>query len=98
MGCDDPPTHQHVALIYQHQKASCDSKEIKNVKDDVLLVHLRSGHHPLHQYLHQLNPYQDPICPKCSLDEQGLHHWLCECPAGDAMRQKVFGNHKGSIE
>ena len=74
---DDPPTHEGVALIYQHQKASQDSKEIKNRKDDVLLDRLLSSHHPsLHQYLHPLNSSQDPICPKCRLDEQDLHHWL----------------------
>ena len=74
--CDDPPTtHKRVAQVYQHQKVSQDSKQIKNRKDDVLLAHLRSGHHPsLHQYLHY------------------------ECRAGDAIRQQVFGNHKGSLE
>ena len=27
-----------------------------------------------------------------------LTHWLCECPAGDAVRQQVFWNHKGLLE
>ena len=35
---DDPPTHERVALVYQHQKASRDSKQIKNREDDVLLA------------------------------------------------------------
>ena len=26
---------------------------------------------------HQLDPSHDPICPKYPLDEQDLHHWLC---------------------
>ena len=51
--CDDLPTHERVALIYQHQKASCDAKQINNRKDDVLLAHLQSSHHlSLRQYLH----------------------------------------------
>ena len=96
---DDPPTHERVALIYQHQKDSRNSKEIKNRKDNLLLARLRSSHHPsLHQYLHRLDSSQDPICPKCRIDEQDLHHWLWECAVGDAMKQKVFGNHKGSLE
>ena len=37
---NDPATHERVALIYQHQKASRDSKQIKNQKDDVLLARL----------------------------------------------------------
>ena len=31
-------------------------------------------------------------------DEQDLNHWLCKCPAGDAIRQQVSGNHKGFLE
>ena len=77
MICDDPPTHEGVALSYQHQKASQDSEEMKNRKDDVLLARLLSSHHPsLHQYLHPLDSSQDPICPKCRLDEKDLHHCL----------------------
>ena len=64
-----------------------------------MFARLRFGNNPSpHQYLHRLNPPQDPICLKCHLDEQDLHHWLCECPAGTAIRQQVFGNHKGSLE
>ena len=33
---DNPPAHERVALIYEHQKASRDAKQIKNRKDDVL--------------------------------------------------------------
>ena len=96
---DDPPTHERVAQVYQHQKASRNSKQNKKRKDDVLLGRLRSGHHPsLHHYRHWLDPTQDPICPSCHIDEQDLNHWLCECPAGDAKRQQVFGNHKRSLE
>lgn len=52
-----------------------------------MLACLRSCHHPsVHQYLRRLDPTQDPICLTCRLDEQDLSHWLCKCPAGDAMR------------
>ena len=95
--CDDLPTHERVALIYQHQKASCDAKQINNRKDDVLLAHLQSSHHlSLRQYLHWLNPSQHPICPKFHLAEQDLHHWLCKFPATATIRQQVFRNHKVS--
>ena len=74
---DNPPAHERVALIYKHQKASRDAKQIKNKKDEVVLARLRSGHHPsLQQYLHRLDPSKDPTCPKCRLAEQDLHHWL----------------------
>ena len=88
--CDDQPTHGHVEQVYQHQKASRDFKQITNRKDDVF----SSPHH----YLHLLDPTQDPICLSCCLDDKDFTHWLCECPVSDAIRQQVFGNHKGPLE
>ena len=96
---DNPPTHDRVAQIYKHQKASRDARQIKNRKDELLLGRLRSGHHPsLQQYLHRLDPSKDPTCPKCHLDEQDLHLWLCDCLAITTTRIQLFGNHKGSLE
>ena len=96
---DTPPAHDRVAQIYKHQKASRDARQIKNRKDEVLLARLRSGHHPsLQQYLHRLDPSKDPTCPKCHLDEQDLHLWLCDCLAITTTRIQLFGNHKGSLE
>ena len=84
---DNPPAHERVALIYKHQKASRDAKQIKNRKDEVLLASLRSGHHPsLQKYLQRLDPAKDPNCPKCRLAEQDLYHWLCDCPAITVLR------------
>ena len=96
---DSPPTHEQVAAVYRHRRVSQDTKQINNRKDDILLVLLRSGHDPsLNQYPHRLDPSQDPICPNCHLEEQDLHHWLCECPALITMRLRVFGFHQGSLE
>ena len=95
MICDASPTHERVASVYQHRRVSGDVKQINNRKDDVLLARPRSGDHPsLKQYLHRLDPSQDPICPNCRLEEQDL----CECPALMAIRQRVFGYHQGSLE
>ena len=96
---DAPPTHERIAAVCHHLRVSRDTKQIDNGKDDVLLAHLRSGHYPsLKEYLHRLNPSQDSNCPNCRVEEQGLHHWLCECPALITMRQRVFGYHQGSLE
>ena len=96
---DALPTHEPVALIYQHRRISRDLKHINNRKDGVLLERLRSGHHPsLRQYLNPLDPSQDPVCPNCRLEVQDLPQWLCECPATITIRQRVFGNHQGSLE
>ena len=37
---DNPPIHSQVAQIYQHQRGSGDSKQIKNQQDNVLLARL----------------------------------------------------------
>ena len=96
---DTPPTRERVAAVYHHEWVSRDTKQINNRKDDILLAHLRSGHHPsLKQYLNRLDPLQDLICPNCHVEEHDLHHQLCECPALITMRLRVFGYHQGSLE
>ena len=96
---DAPPTHERVAAVYKLGRVSRDVKQITNKKDDVLIARLRSGHHPsLKQYLHRLDPSQDPICPNCLQEEQDLVHWLRDCPALLSVRQRVFGCHQGSLE
>ena len=96
---DAPPIHKRVAAVYKHRTVSRDAKQINNRKDDVLIARLRSGHHPsLKQYLHHLDPSQDPTCPSCCQEEQDLLHWLRECPALITVRQRVFGCHQGSLE
>lgn len=65
------------------------------LEDEVLLTRLQSCHHPsLHQYLHGHDPAKDLVCPLCCLEEQDLMHWLCDCPAGDVMRQCGEIKHK----
>ena len=43
---DALPTHERLALVYQHQRVFHNEKKINNRKDDVLLACLQSGHHP----------------------------------------------------
>ena len=96
---DALPTHEHVALVYQHRRVSRDAKQISNRKDNVLLARLRSGQHPsLRQYLNRLDPSEDLICPNFHFEVQDLLHWLCECPTLMTIRQRVSGNHQGSLE
>ena len=96
---DAPPIHERVTAVYKHRRVSRDVKQINNKKDDVLIARLRSAHHPsLKQYLHRLDPAQDPTCPNCRQEEQNLVHWLCDCPALLSVRQRVFGCHQGSLE
>ena len=94
-----PISHERVAAVYKHRRVSRDVKQINNRKDDVLIARLQSGHHPsLKQYLHRLDPSQDPTCPNCRQEEQDLVHWLHDCPALLTVRQGVFGCHQGSLE
>ena len=96
---DAPPIHERVAAVYKHRRVSRDVKQITNRKDDVLIARLRFGHHPsLKQYLHRLDPSQDPTCPNCRQEEQDLVHWLRDCPALLSVWQRVFRCHQGSLE
>ena len=99
MICDAPPIHEGVVAVYKHRRVSWDARQINNRRDDVLIARLRSGHHPsLKQYLHRLDPSQDPTCPNCCQEEQDFLHWLYDCPALITVRQRVFGWHQGSLE
>ena len=60
--CDALLSHELVALIYQHQKASKNAKQISDRKYDVFLACLRSGRHPtLRKILNRIDPSQDTI-------------------------------------
>ena len=60
--CDALLSHELVALMYQHRKASKDAKQINDRNDDVFLACLRSGRHPpLRKYLNRIDPSQDTI-------------------------------------
>ena len=96
---DALPTHEWVALVYQHRRDTRNAKQIINRKDDVLLARLLFGHLPsFKQYLNRLDPSQDQICSSCCLEVQDLFYWLCDCPTLMAIRQRLFGNHQGSLE
>ena len=96
---DAPPTHERVAAVYKLRSFHRDVKQITKRRDDVLIARLWSGHHPsLKQYLHRLDPSQDPICLNCQEEEQDLVHWLSDCPALSFVRQQMFGCHQGSLE
>ena len=96
---DAPPIHERVAAVYKHWRLSRDVEQINNRKDDAFIAPLRSGYHPsLKQYLHRLDPSQDPTCPNCRQEEQDLVHWLHDCPALLTVRQRVFGCHQESLE
>ena len=94
---DAPPIDKRVASVYKHRRVARDAKQISNRKDDVLIARLQSGHHPsLKQYLHRLDPSQDPACTNCCQEEQDLLYWLCDCPALMTVRQ--LWCHQGSLE
>ena len=96
---DAPSIHERVASVYKHRRVSRDAKQISNRKDDVLIARLQTCHHSsLKQYLHRLDPSEDPTCWNCCQEEQNLLHWLCNCPALITVRQRVFGCHQGSLE
>ena len=96
---DGPPSHARTSEIYQHHKTSTDLQQIKSHRDNVLITRIRSGHHlSLKARHHRIDLAIDPTCPLCQQAEHILQHWLLECPEGDDIRQRVFGNHQGSLK
>ena len=92
-------THDRTKEIYSHYRPSIDAKQITKRADEVLLARLRAGHHPaLQVYLHHLDSDVDPKCPSCNEDQHTLQQWLISCPAGERIRQKMFGYHRGRLE
>ena len=96
---------KRLATIHPHTNASHKFTNTKTLletpnraRTEKMTYYLLDYDPSLHHYLHRLDPTQDPICPSCRLDEQDLNYWLCESRTGDAIRQQVFGNHKGSLE
>ena len=54
---DVPPIHERVAAVYRNRRVPRDTKQINNIKNDVLIARLRSSHdHSLKQNLHRLDP------------------------------------------
>ena len=92
-------THDRTKEIYSHYRPSIDAEQITKRADEVLLARLRAGHHPsLRAYLHRLDPDVDPTCPSCNKDQHTLQHWTISCPAGERIRQQMFGYHRERLE
>ena len=82
---DNPPTHERVSQVYQHQKASRDSKQIKNRKDDVLLVNysLVTIHLFIIIFIHLTQPKIQSVHPAASMNKTlitGFSNVLQEMP------------------
>ena len=96
---DGPPLHARKTKIYEDRKTSTDLQQIKICRDDVLIARFCFWHHlSLKALYHRTDPEIDPTCPSYQQAEHTLQHSFLECPTGDAIRQRVFGNHQGSLK
>ena len=55
------------------------------------LVGILTGHCNLGRHLHVMGIKQDPICPKCGLEEETPDHLVSRCPRYFCERMDVFG-------
>ena len=71
-----------------------DRTHVKTRKEATLLAQLRSGHHlSLGYYRHMLDESKSSSCERCNTNATDtVEHWLTECAATLAQRQKLFGN------
>ena len=59
-------------------------KDLRSFKD--LPTNMPGRQQPM-----QMNPVEDPTCPKCHEAPETLEDWLLECPGTLAARQEIFG-------
>ena len=91
---DPPSTHHTISKTYEGVSLQRDRTHVKTRKEATLLAQLRSGHHlSLGYYRHMLDESRSSICERCNTDAiDTVEHWLTECAATLAQRQKLFGN------
>ncbi|EPQ50988.1 hypothetical protein GLOTRDRAFT_8189, partial [Gloeophyllum trabeum ATCC 11539] len=45
-----------------------------------IIMLFRTGHIPLHGYLHRIGKRDDPDCPHCPGVREDVRHFLFDCP------------------
>ncbi|THU80649.1 hypothetical protein K435DRAFT_695264, partial [Dendrothele bispora CBS 962.96] len=58
-------------------------------KQTSLLVQLRTGHIPLHDYLHRFQKVDLPTCPCCNMANETVFHFLFQCTAHRRARDRL---------
>jgi len=55
-----------------------------------ILIQLRSGHAPLHQYLHRIQRAPSSVCPSCRAAKETVRHFLLDCPTYRRQRETLI--------
>ena len=85
---DPPITHERTRMVYAERPKPFEGTR----KEEVALARLRSGHSLyLAAYRHQVKQSDSPDCPRCGMEPETLHHFLCACPATRRLRSTIFG-------
>ncbi|KAE9407133.1 hypothetical protein BT96DRAFT_746098, partial [Gymnopus androsaceus JB14] len=53
------------------------------------LTQIRTGHIPLNSHLHRIQLADSPDCPCCKRHPETVFHYLLECPAHCAPRNRL---------
>lgn len=57
------------------------------------VVGLLTGHCPLNKHLTNIGINNNPMCEKCSLEEEDAIHFLCNCEGYGNLRERFFDTH-----
>lgn len=57
-----------------------------------ILTQLRTGHAPLQKHLNNIRKVNSPTCPCCKRHPETVYHYLMECPAHRAPRDRLRRN------
>jgi hypothetical protein len=55
-----------------------------------MLVALITGHGPFEKHLHKMAIQTSSLCQQCLEEEETVEHFMCDCPAFERIRWKVF--------
>jgi hypothetical protein len=90
-------------LRFQDVLTPSSQKYIKNISGKELsrnsasrIFQLRTGHVPLHQYLHRFKRVDTPQCPACGHPRETVEHYLLYCPKYDHERWPIISKAGGS--
>ena len=94
-GISDPPSaHPLISETYACYSEERDREATATRNQGALLAQLRAGHHKsLGYYQHFVDPLLSDKCERCKdpAAVDSTKHWLTECAATMAPRQKIFG-------
>ena len=89
---DPPIQHEQTREVYKQYRLKND-EQLKTRADQKLIAKIRTGHwKKFREFKSRVDGGKtDPNCKFCPGKPHNLRHWMTDCNATDAIRQRLFG-------